>query len=168
MNFVRQTSRLLQHAQFHQARLVKPTIARLSNYTCHDLSECRSLVMVSGPDSAKYLQNMLTNDINRLSDTSIRSIYAMILNNRGRALHDVLVYRINASDKPADQYLVEVDKNHLQAFLRMCQIYKIKKKVEISPVDSSFKVFSATNDVAKNCDVSLICSSGGFKLYKKK
>lgn len=108
--------------------------------------------MVSGPDSAKYLQNMLTNDINRLSDTSTRSIYAMILNNRGRTLHDVVVYRVTASDEPADQYLVEVDKNHLQAFLRMCKIYKIKKKVEISPVDSSFKVFSATNDVSKNCD----------------
>lgn len=158
MYFVRHTSRLFQHAQIHQTKLVELAVARLSNYTCHDLSESRSLVMVSGPDSAKYLQNLLTNDINRLNDTSTRSIYSMVLNNRGRTLFDVLVYRMTASDKPVDQYLVEVDRSHLQGFLRMCKIYKIKKKVEISPVDSSLKVFSATNDVSKNCDVSQIFS----------
>jgi folate-binding Fe-S cluster repair protein YgfZ len=150
MYFAKQTSRLLKQQVQSYQQLVKLTALNLSNYTCHDLSSLRSLVKITGQDSGKYLQNMLTNDINRLNEGNTRSIYSMVLNNRGRVLHDVLVYRINSLVQPTNEYLIEVDKAYLQDFLKMCQIYKIKKKVDISAVDSSFRLYSVTNDISTN------------------
>lgn len=119
------------------------TSRSLSNFTCHNLSGHRSLVKVTGQDSAKYLQNLLTNDINLLDRTN-EAMYAMILNNRGRVLHDVLVYALG---DPVDSgYLVEGDTASLADFLKMLKIYKIKKKVEVTSVDKEFSVYSIFQD----------------------
>jgi len=107
-------------------------------------------VKITGKDSAKYLQNLITNDINLLNETNIKSLYAMILNNRGRVLHDVLVYGLNKENTDEKTYLVEVDKMYLNDFLKMLKIYKIKKKVEVSSVDSEFKLFSLVNDTTQD------------------
>lgn len=122
----------------------------LSSFTAYNLANCRSLVKITGKDSAKYLQNLITNDINLLNETNIKSLYAMILNNRGRVLHDVLVYGLNKENTDEKTYLVEVDKMYLNDFLKMLKIYKIKKKVEVSSVDSEFKLFSLVNDTTQD------------------
>lgn len=126
------------------------TSRSLSNFTCHNLSGHRCLVKVTGQDSAKYLQNLLTNDINLLDRTN-KAMYAMILNNRGRVLHDVLVYALG--DPVNSGYLVEGDTASLADFLKMLKIYKIKKKVEVTSVDKEFSVYSILQD-SKQHDVS--------------
>lgn len=114
-----------------------------SRFVSHDLSQIRSLVKIKGPDSAKYLQNLMTNDINLLAD-STKSIYAMFCNNRGRVIHDSIIYKLNESNED-NEYLVEIEKSALNDFLKLLKIYKIKKKVEITTVDDQFKVFAITN-----------------------
>jgi len=118
----------------------------LSSFTAHNITNCRSLVKITGKDSAKYLQNLITNDINLLNEPNIKSIYAMILNNRGRVMHDVLLYGLNDDKSDEKTYLVEVDKIFLNDFLKMLKIYSIKKKVEVSSVDNLFSLFSLVNN----------------------
>ena len=56
----------------------------------------------------------------------LKSLYAMVLNNRGRILYDVLVYKPDANQT---NYLIEVDAKHIDEAMRFFNTYKIKKKV---------------------------------------
>ena len=47
-----------------------------------NLKNYRSLISVKGPDSAKYLQGLITNDIYHLNSVDPKLQYSMILNNR--------------------------------------------------------------------------------------
>jgi len=118
-----------------------------SQFVSHDLTNVRSLVKIKGPDSNKYLQNLMTNDINLLNDEK-KSIYAMFCNSRGRVIHDGIIYNLKESTE--NEYIVEVDKSALNDFLRLLKMYKIKKKVEVTSVDDQYKLFSITNSLESN------------------
>lgn len=149
MDFIKSSCKL-----FRQVTQVNKTLSQfirnssLSSYTGHDLSQSRSLVKITGRDTAVYLQNLITNDIHLLNEEKHQSIYAMILNNRGRVLHDVLIYRLNEPSIEDKEYLVEMDKSSLPDFLRILKIYSLKKKVKVTKVDEMFKVYSVTKNLA--------------------
>nr|GEV01680.1 hypothetical protein [Tanacetum cinerariifolium] len=68
----------------------------------------RSVVRFSGPDTLKFLQGLITNDVRRFGDSvgdeksslvtpnvpasSVRSLYAAMLNPQGRFLYDLFLY----------------------------------------------------------------------------
>lgn len=54
---------------------------------------CRKLVQVNGKDASRFLQGILTNDINHLKERS--SMYAGFLTAKGRILGDCNVIRVN-------------------------------------------------------------------------
>ncbi|WP_231746595.1 glycine cleavage system aminomethyltransferase GcvT [Maioricimonas rarisocia] len=60
----------------------------------------------SGPDAARLLDSLLTNDVSKLKDGQIR--YALVCNKHGGVLDDVLVYRF------ADEYLLVVNASNRQ------------------------------------------------------
>lgn len=154
MYFTKISRKFLLSSSLYQTISVKKN-STLSSFTAHNLSNVRSLVKVTGDDSAKYLQNLITNDINLLNDPKKKSIYAMVLNNRGRVLHDVLVYGLGNEEKNKG-YLVEMDKMFLGDFLRMLKVYKIRKKVEVESVDEDFRLFALTNDSVNNKPEELV------------
>ena len=96
------------------------------SYFAQDLAGYRSLISVEGVDSAKFIQNLITNDVHLLNGVDLKSLYAMVLNNRGRILYDVLVYKPDANQT---NYLIEVDAKHIDEAMRFFNTYKIKKKV---------------------------------------
>lgn len=147
MYFVKSTCKLFRQInQTSQKICHHINCSMMSNYTCHDLSQSRSLVKVTGKDSAQYLQNLITNDIHLLDEDSQKSLYAMILNNRGRVLHDVLIYKLNNSNTNDKEYIIEMDKAYLTDFQRMLKIYSLKKKVKVMTADDSLKLYSLTNN----------------------
>lgn len=99
-----------------------------SLYSAVDLSNYRSLISIKGPDSSVYLQNLITNDIRTLNENDKKSLFAMILNNKGRIMYDVLVYLKEANDH---EYLVELDTRFTQDALKLFKMLKVKKKVLI-------------------------------------
>ena len=115
------------------------TLIKLSKqiHTCHDLSGYRSLVKIQGQDSSKFLQNLITNDINRLSNGEKKSLYAMMLNDRGRIMYDVIIYKLDPNET---DFLIEVDSQKLTDFLKMLTMFKIKKKVTISSMDEDMRL----------------------------
>ena len=138
-----QFNKIIIHAIRHRC-LYKSTSAAASsssNFRSYDLDKERSLVKIKGNDSFKYLQNLLTNDVQLLNEKA--SIYSMILNNRGRVVYDVLVYNLAAS---GGEYLLEVDTAYLKDFLKMLSWYKIKKRVEIADATHEYKLYSIFSD----------------------
>ncbi|KAH0290979.1 Aminomethyltransferase folate-binding domain-containing protein [Aureobasidium namibiae CBS 147.97] len=92
----------------------------------------RRLISLHGPDAPKFLQGILTNNVNA---TSYSPFFAAFLTAQGKVLHDVFVYPTlgstfhTESNKSEDQgYLVEVDAEQVTTLLRHLKRHKLRSK----------------------------------------
>ena len=107
--------------------------------------ENRGLISITGEDSKEYLQNIITNDLNKVSKSS--SIFAALLSPQGKYLFDFFVIKID------NGYLLDSDGNSVKELIENLSKYKIRSKVEI-------KDLSSTNVVG-------IISLENFKMIQK-
>ena len=94
--------------------------------------ENRGLISVSGTDAKEYLQNIITNDINKVSKSS--SIFSALLSPQGKYLFDFFVI------KNDDGYLLDCDGNSIKNLINSLSKYKIRSKVEIKDLSSNYVV----------------------------
>ena len=94
--------------------------------------ENRGLVSVTGEDAKEYLQNIITNDINKVSDSN--SIFSALLSPQGKYLFDFFIIKNN------EGYLLDCDKNSVKNLIDNFSKYKIRSKVEIKDLSSSYVV----------------------------
>jgi len=92
----------------------------------------RRLISLHGPDAPKFLQGILTNNVNA---TSHSPFFAAFLTAQGKVLHDVFVYPTlgsvfhTESNKSEDQgYLVEVDAEQVSTLLKHLKRHKLRSK----------------------------------------
>ncbi|NXR07579.1 CAF17 transferase, partial [Semnornis frantzii] len=110
---------------------------------CFPLS--RALLDVQGAEAAVFLQGLLTNDVTRLVAEGAppagggataalpRALYAHALNVQGRCLYDVILYRLHESPEEEPHILLECDNSVLDALQKHLKLYKIRRKVNITP-----------------------------------
>ena len=91
--------------------------------------ENRGLISVSGKDAKEYLQNIITNDINKVSESS--SIFSALLSPQGKYLFDFFVIKNDRG------YLLDCDGNSVKSLIDNLSKYKIRSKVEIKDISSS-------------------------------
>jgi folate-binding Fe-S cluster repair protein YgfZ len=142
---------------------------QLRNYSAYDLFNYRSLISVRGPDSPTYLQNLITNDIRLLNKNTLNngenetqqqnksSLFAMILNNRGRIMYDTIIYKNQNSTNDQineSEYFLEIDSRFVQDALRLFKMLKVKKKVEVGEADKNLKLLSIVNENNKLLDLN--------------
>jgi hypothetical protein len=94
--------------------------------------ENRGLISITGEDSKEYLQNIITNDINKVSKYS--SIFAALLSPQGKYLFDFFVIKNDGG------YLLECDGSSLKDLANNLAKYKIRSKVEIKDLSSNYVV----------------------------
>ena len=94
--------------------------------------ENRGLISIAGDDAKEYLQNIITNDINKVS--KINSIFAALLSPQGKYLFDFFVI------KDSEGYLIECDGKSVKELVVNLFKYKIRSKVEIKDLSSSYVV----------------------------
>ena len=94
--------------------------------------ENRGLISVTGEDAKEYLQNIITNDINKVSKSS--SVVAALLSPQGKYLFDFFVIK---NDKG---YLLDCNGNSVKELINNLSKYKIRSKVEIEDLSSSYVV----------------------------
>ncbi|KAK7406220.1 hypothetical protein VNO78_07840 [Psophocarpus tetragonolobus] len=132
------------------------------------LLKSRSLIRFCGPDTLKFLQGLLTNDVRRLGEgigdrtqhlptsnlpaTSVPPIYAALLTPQGRFLYDLFLYRPPTCDTKLDHtgtgpdshphqpfhLFADVDASVLDELLQTFRRYRLRSKVEIDDVSSDF------------------------------
>lgn len=79
-------------------------------------------IALRGPK--QFLQGLITNDINSL--TRENPIHALLLNNKGRFLHDFFLYQLKEGE-----ILVEYHNSHREELLKLLSLYNLHKKIEI-------------------------------------
>jgi len=111
----------------------------------------RALIQVQGNDSSKFLQGLITNDIEFLKTTN--AIYSMLLNARGRILYDMIIYK-HAQQNSSSGYLIEISRNAVADFLRLLRRYKLRTQVQFEDVTDLYRIWSifasATNDLRES------------------
>ncbi|KAF7865422.1 hypothetical protein EAF04_006398 [Stromatinia cepivora] len=115
-------------------KLPKKGIARLST---------RRLISLRGPDSTKYLQGVITNDIYKEGNKN--GFYSAFLNAQGRVLNDVWIYRDVYADMEGgktiegDNWLIEVDAKQVEVLATHIRRYRMRAKFDIEIVDEEEK-----------------------------
>ena len=94
--------------------------------------ENRGLISITGEDAKEFLQNIITNDINKVSGSS--SIFSALLSPQGKYLFDFFVIKNDRG------YLLDCDGNSVKSLVDNLSKYKIRSKIEIKDISSSYVV----------------------------
>ena len=98
-------------------------------FICSELQSVRSLIKLDGDDCMQFLQGLVTNDVYDLDNNYC--IYGMILNNKGRIAHDILLYKSTKHTATDNAVLLECDSRSVDSLIRLLKMYKLRKKVDI-------------------------------------
>ena len=99
--------------------------------------EKRGVILVSGEDAKDFLQNIITNDINKVSNKN--SVFAALLTPQGKYLNEFFVIQNNKG------YLLDCSENSTKELIKDLSKYKLRSKVEIEDFSSEF-VIGVIND----------------------
>ena len=104
--------------------------------TC--ILEDRGIVYIQGSDAKEFLQNIVTNNLEMISDN--HSIYSSLLTPQGKYLYDFILVKFKKG------YLIDCEKKELENLIDTLNIYKLRSKVEILNLSEEFVVASLSYD----------------------
>ncbi len=99
--------------------------------------EKRGVILVSGEDSKDFLQNIITNDINKVSNKN--SVFAALLTPQGKYLNEFFIIKSNKG------YLLDCSEDSTKELIIDLSKYKLRSKVKIEDFSSKF-VIGVIND----------------------
>jgi len=94
--------------------------------------EDRGILYVNGLDAREFLQNLITNDINKVTDNS--SCFASLLTPQGKYLYDFLVIKHKSG------YFIDCAKDLTKDLFKQLSLYKLRSKIEIMNLSNEFVV----------------------------
>ena len=96
---------------------------------------------ISGKDSKTFIQNLITNDIEKCSDGSI--IYSCLLTPQGKFLADFFIFNINKN------YFFETNEKFYDNLISRLKIYKLRSDIHIEEVNNyySYSIFNINYEV---------------------
>jgi folate-binding protein YgfZ len=96
--------------------------------------EDRAILYINGLDAKDFLQNLISNDINKVSDNS--SCFASLLSPQGKFLYEFIVIKHKSG------YFIDCEKTQSEEIFRQLNLYKIRSKIEILNLSNEFVVAS--------------------------
>ena len=114
--------------------------------------EDRGILYINGADAKEFLQNMISNDINKVSEDS--SCFASLLTPQGKFLFAFIIIKHKSG------YFIDCEKSQTEALFKQLSVYKLRSKVEIMNLSNEFVVaafnkekfleFEGSKDIAGN------------------
>ena len=98
----------------------------------------RGVLSISGQDSKDFLQNLVTNDINKVTDT--QSCFSSLLTPQGKYLFDFMIV------KHKDGYFLDCELNQINGLINRLNVYKLNSKIEITNLSHKFQVTVISNE----------------------
>jgi len=94
--------------------------------------EDRGLLYLNGEDVKEFLQNLITNDIEKV--TNEMSCFAALLTPQGKYLFDFLIIKHKTG------YFLDCEKRNIDELFKQLNLYKLRSKVEILNLSNEFVV----------------------------
>ena len=96
--------------------------------------EDRAIIYINGEDAKDFLQNLISNDINKVTENS--SIFASLLTPQGKFLFDFIIVKHKSG------FFIDCEKTQSEEIFKQLNLYKIRSKVEILNLSNEFVVAS--------------------------
>ena len=94
--------------------------------------EDRGILFIQGSDTKEFLQNLITNDINKVDEAN--SCFSSLLTPQGKYLFDFLVV------KHKKGYFIDCEKKQIEELFKQLNIYKLRSDIEILNLSNEFVV----------------------------
>ena len=108
--------------------------------------EDRGILFIEGVDAKDFLQNIITNDINKVSDHN--SCFASLLNPQGKFLFEFLVIQHKKG------YFIDCEKNQINELFKQLSLYKLRSSVQILNLSNEFVVAALSYEKFKSMEGS--------------
>ena len=103
-------------------------------YTLED----RGIIYIQGEDVLEYLQNIITNDITKVTESM--SCFASLLTPQGKYLFDFIIV------KHKKGYFFDCERKQIDQLYKQLQLYKLRSKVEILNLSNEFVVAAISKE----------------------
>ena len=100
--------------------------------------EDRGLLYINGDDAKEFLQNIITNNIENVSDN--RSCFSALLTPQGKYLYDFIIIKHKLG------YLLDCEKKNIDDLYKQLNLYKLRSKVEILNLSNEFVVANLSKE----------------------
>tara|TARA_B100001741_G_C16424203_1_gene537791 strand:- start:71 stop:958 length:888 start_codon:yes stop_codon:yes gene_type:complete len=100
--------------------------------------EDRAILYVNGENVKDFLQNLISNDINKVTDNL--SCFASLLTPQGKFLYEFIIV------KHKKGYFIDCEKSQAENLFKQLNTYKIRSKVEILNLSNEFVVASFSHE----------------------
>ena len=94
--------------------------------------EDRGILFINGADAKEFLQNLISNDINKVNEDN--SSFASLLTPQGKFLFAFIVAKHKTG------YFIDCEKSQVEGLFKQLSTYKLRSKVEILNLSNEFVV----------------------------
>jgi folate-binding protein YgfZ len=94
--------------------------------------EDRGILYINGTDTKEFLQNIISNDINKVNEAS--SCFASLLSPQGKFLFAFIIIKHKSG------YFIDCEKSQTEALFKQLTIYKLRSNVEIMNLSNEFVI----------------------------
>ena len=98
----------------------------------------RAILYINGEDTKEFLQNLISNDINKVSETN--TCFTSLLSPQGKFLYEFIIIKHKSG------YLIDCEKSQADGLYKQLSIYKLRSKVEILNLSNEFVVAAFSHE----------------------
>jgi folate-binding protein YgfZ len=98
----------------------------------------RAILYLNGEDTKGFLQNLISNDINKVNDSS--SCFTSLLSPQGKFLYEFIIIKHKSG------YLLDCEKSQADGLFKQLSIYKLRSKIEILNLSNEFVVAAFSHE----------------------
>ena len=100
--------------------------------------EDRAILYINGEDAKEFLQNLISNDINKVSD--VNSCFSSLPTPQGKFLYEFIIVKHKSG------YLLDCEKPQAEELFKQLSLYKLRSKVEILNLSNEFVVAAFSHE----------------------
>ena len=98
----------------------------------------RAILYVNGEDANEFLQNLISNNINKVSEEN--SCFASLLTPQGKFLYEFIIVKHKTG------FFIDCEKSQVDGLYKQLNVYKLRSKVEILNLSNEFVVAAFSYD----------------------
>ncbi len=98
----------------------------------------RAILYINGEDAKEFLQNLISNDINKVSD--VNSCFSSLLTPQGKFLYEFIIVKHKSG------YLLDCERPQAEELFKQLSLYKLRSKVEILNLSNEFVVAAFSHE----------------------